>query len=91
MGLPGDVQEESLSDTAPLSPEVLARCTAKNSQLNESLGLENDDSLDPAMLEEDEETVSDSNHGFSDLELKQVAEKNALLNTALEYFSDDKD
>ena len=64
MGLPGDVQEESLSDTAPLSPEELARCTAKNSQLNASLGLENDDSLDPAMFEEDEETVSDSNHGF---------------------------
>ena len=75
MGLPGDLPEESLSETSSLSPEEVARCKAKNNELNQSLGLENDDSLDPAMLEEDDETVSDNKHGYSDLELTHIAEK----------------
>ena len=91
MGLPGDLPEESLPETSPLSPEEVARCRAKNSELNTSLGLEDADSLDPALLEGDEDTVSDSNYAFSDLELKHIAEKNALLDTAMEYFSDDKE
>ena len=75
MGLPGDVQEASFSDTAPFSPEQVARCKAKNTELNESLGLEVDDSLDPAMLDEDEGTVSDNSLGFLILNFNKLQKK----------------
>ena len=76
MVLGGEIKEESSSDTAPLSPEIYSQAHAKNKQLNESLGMQDEEEMDPSMDFDDEATVDDSTtHGFSDLELEQIAKK----------------
>ena len=90
MVLPGDLQQETCSDTAPLSPENVAKANAKNTHLNEYLGMQVEDSCpwDPAN-DDEEETVDDNSHGFSELELEHVAFKNAMVDRALVSCSED--
>ena len=75
-----ETEVETSSDTAPLSPEQVANAQAKNSLLNQSLGIEKD--IDPTSGDETED--DDESVCFSTLDLERVAQKNAELGSDIE-------
>ena len=85
MVLVHETPDQTLSENSPLSIDDFSQAVAKNKDLNDYLGLGDEDEIDPSMDPEDAETFEEtSTHGFSPLELEQIAIKNAIVNSALE-------
>jgi len=85
MVLVDETPDQTLSENSPLSIDDFSQAVAKNKDLNDYLGLGDEDEIDPSMDPEDEETLEEtSTHGFSPLELEQIAIKNAIVNNDLE-------
>ena len=76
MVLVDETPDQTLSDNSPLSTHDFSQAVAKNKDLNDYLGLGDEDEIDPSMDPKDEETLEEtSTHGFSPLELEQIAIK----------------
>ena len=85
MVLVDETPDQTLSENSPLSIDDFSQAVAKNKDLNDYLGLGDEDEIDPSMDPENAETLEEtSTHSFSPLELEQIAIKNAIVNSALE-------
>ena len=76
MVLVHETPDQTLSENSPLSIDDFSQAVAKNKDLNDYLGLGDEDEIDPSMDPEHADTFEEtSTHGFSPLELELRRDK----------------